>query len=232
MQPNGTVGAIIERQWLHLLALGIALPVLWMMSTSCGCFHHGEFLGISTWSWFWISVEVPIAHQIYVWLCWRFELHRGLLTRWFGDFAFPFYSAIFTVFLVGRLIVITALSVSSAHTIPANDFLLKILACTVAVPVTYLGYSVLRYFGILRAYGLDHFDESNRNRPLVCEGIFRLTANGMYVFGLMALYIPAFWWASRPATVATVFSHLSIWVHCLATELPDMRRLYRDQPTS
>jgi hypothetical protein len=48
----------------------------------------------------------------------------------------------------------------------------------------------------------------------------------MYTFGLMVLYIPALWYASRPALVAAVFGHLYIWVHYFTTELPDMRRIY------
>jgi hypothetical protein len=42
----------------------------------------------------------------------------------------------------------------------------------------------------------------------------------------MVLYLPALWYASRPALVAAVFSHLYIWVHYFATERPDMRRIY------
>jgi hypothetical protein len=226
MKPSGTMSAIFERQWIHLLAITVSVPILWLISRGCACFHSGELWGIDTWTWFWISVEVPIAHQIFVWFCWRLELHRGAMTRWLGGLAFPVYGAIFTVFLVGRLVVITALAISSRGTIPASDSLLKILACFVAIPVVYLGYSVARYFGVLRAYGADHFDEPYRNRPLVREGIFRFTSNGMYIFGLMALYLPALWFGSRPAMVAAVFSHLFIWVHYFATELPDMRRIY------
>jgi protein-S-isoprenylcysteine O-methyltransferase Ste14 len=226
MKPVGSIGAIFERQWLHFLAIVVSVPILWFISRACSCFHHGELWGISTWTWFWISVDVPIAHQIYVWFCWRFELHRGAMTRWFGDLAFLVYGAIFTVFLVGRLVVITALAVSSRDTLPVNDFLLRILACVALIPVAYLGYSVARYFGVLRAFGADHFDESYRNRPLVREGIFRFTSNGMYTFGLMALYIPALWFGSRPAMVAAIFGHLYIWVHYFTTELPDMRSIY------
>jgi hypothetical protein len=226
MKPQGSMAAIFEKQWLHLLGIVVSVPILWFVSRRCACFHHGELWGISTWTWFWISVDVPIAHQIFVWFCWRSELHRGAMSRWFGDLAFPIYGAIFTVFLVARLVVITALAISSRDTIPASITLLKILAGVVALPVAYLGYSVTRYFGVLRAYGADHFDESYHHLPLVREGIFRFTSNGMYVFGLMALYVPALWFGSRPALVAAVFSHLFIWIHYFATELPDMRRIY------
>jgi hypothetical protein len=60
----------------------------------------------------------------------------------------------------------------------------------------------------------------------VREGIFRFNANGMYTFGMMVLYIPALWYASRPALVSAVFAHIYIWVHYFTTERPDIRRIY------
>ena len=220
------MAAIFERQWLHALAIAVSLPVLWLISLNCGCFHRGELWGISTWNWFWISVEIPILHQLLVWFCWRNELHRGLLSRLFGRYGFSIYAVIFSVFLAGRLFAISALSVASRDTLIANTLVLKSLAVVIAFPVAYLMYSVARYFGILRAYGADHFDLSYRSKPIVREGIFRFTSNGMYTFGMMVLYIPALWYASRPALVAAIFGHLYIWVHYFTTELPDMRRIY------
>jgi hypothetical protein len=226
MKEQGSTAAIFERQWLHALALAIMLPVLWQLSLFCGCFHRGELWGISTWNWFWLSVEIPIIHQIFVWFCWRTELHRGLISRLFGRSGFILYVAIFVVFLVSRLIAIGALSVASRNTLPIDQMVLKWAAMIIALPVIYLMYSVARYFGVLRACGADHFDTSYRSKPLEWRGIYRFTSNGMYAFGLMVLYIPALWYASRPALVAAVFGHLYIWVHYFTTEQPDMRRMY------
>jgi hypothetical protein len=226
MRPQGTIGAIFERQWIHALALAVMLPTLWLVSMYCGCFHRGEIVGISTWNWFWISVEIPITHQLFVWFCWRTELHRGLISRVFGRHGFFLYAAIFTGFLVGRLVAVTALAIASHDTLPLHPAVIKSLAVVVAIPVAYLMYSVARHFGILRAYGADHFDQTFRAKPLVRHGIFRLTSNGMYTFGFLVLYIPALWYASRPALVAAVFAHLYIWVHYFTTEVPDMRRIY------
>jgi hypothetical protein len=202
------------------------------MGSFCSCFHRGELWGLSTWTWFWISVEIPIAHQLFVWFCWRTELHRGLISRVFGSLGFGLYSLVFTFFLVARLLTVTALAFVSRDTLPVDPNILQLLAAVATVPVAYLAYSVARYFGVLRAYGADHFDASYRSRPLVREGIFRFTSNGMYTFGLMALYIPALWYASRPALVAAVFGHLYIWVHYFTTELPDMRRIYGTHTTA
>lgn len=225
------MAAIFERQWLHVLALVVMLPILWQISLFCGCFHRGELWGITTWNWFWISIEIAIAHQLFVWFCWRSELHRGLISRVFGRLGFVLYALVFTGFLGARLFAVTVLSMASRATLPVNHTFVQYLAVVLAIPVAYLMYSVIRYFGILRAYGADHFDTSYRKKPLVRRGIFRLTANGMYTFGMMVLYIPALWYASRPALVAAVFAHLYIWVHYFTTELPDMRRIY-GTPTS
>jgi len=226
MKEQGSIAAVFERQWLHALALAVGLPILWLVSMKCGCFHRGELWGISTWNWFWISVEIPIAHQVFVWFCWRTELHRGLISRIFGRHGFFAYAAVFTAFLVARFVSVTALSVASRESLPFNHFTLKLIAVVVAFPVAYLMYSVAQYFTITRAYGADHFDDAYRSKPLVRKGIFRFTSNGMYTFGLMVLYIPALWFASRPALVAAIFGHIYIWVHYFTTERPDMRWIY------
>ena len=226
MKEQGSTGSIFERQWLHILALAVVLPVLWLTSMYCVCFHRGELWGISTWNWFWISVEIPIAHQIFVWFCWRTELHRELISRLFGRFGFTLYAAVFGLFIVLRLVSISALSVASRNSLPIDHATLRRIAILIALPVAYLMYSVVRYFGVLRACGADHFNDTYRSKPFVRMGIFRFTSNGMYIFGMMVLYIPALWFASRPALVAAIFGHLYIWVHYCTTERPDMRRIY------
>ena len=89
-----------------------------------------------------------------------------------------------------------------------------------------LGYSIIKYFSIVRAFGIDHFDESYRSRPLVKEGIFRFTPNAMYIFGFTLLWAPAFYFSSVAALAFAFFSHLYIWVHYFCTEKPDMERIY------
>jgi hypothetical protein len=222
----GSIGAIFERQGLHVVALAVILPALFVISRFCVCFHRGELWGVGTWTWFWIAIEIPIAHQLYVWFCWRTELHRGLLSRIFGSFAFPLYGAIFAAFLVARFVSILILAIASRNTLVVNPEVLRWVAVVVAIPVIYLAYSVARYFTLSRAMGADHFDESYRLMPLETRGIYRFTSNGMYIFGMMALYLPALWYASRPALVAAVFGHVYIWVHFFTTERPDMRRIY------
>jgi protein-S-isoprenylcysteine O-methyltransferase Ste14 len=178
MKLHGMTAAFFERQPLHLLALAIALPTVWLIS------------------------------------------------RAFGPLAFPLYGAVFMAFLVARIVAILLLAIASRDTLPVNLVALRWLAGVVAIPFAYLAYSVVSFFTISRAMGADHFKKSYRSRPLENRGIYRFTSNGMYIYGMMVLYLPALWYASRPALVAAVFGHLYIWVHYFTTEKPDMRRIY------
>jgi len=229
MSKSKSVALIFERQWIHAVVLVLMLVGLWFIARACPCFHRGDLWGIGTWTWFWIAVEIPIAHQVYVWFFWRTELHHGLITRIFGDLGFPIYAAGFSVLFVGRFVAVVALAISSHDTLPLSPALLKLLrplAILLLIPTLYLIYSVMRFFGLRRAYGADHFDESYRSQSFVRQGIFRITSNAMYVFGFLVLWIPGLWFASRPAIVAAVFSHLYIWIHYFTTEKPDMARIY------
>jgi len=225
---NGTskTASFFERQWLHALALMALLVGAWFVARSCPCFHRGEFWGISTWTWFWIAVEVPILHQVFVALFWRAQLHTDLVPRLFGRYGFEVYATLFTVLILARPVVIIILALSSEGSLVGNPAIFKILAVVAAVPAVYLFFSVARFFGFKRAYGIDHFDPSYRSLSLVRQGIFRFTGNAMYTFGFLIVYIPGLWFASRPAIVAAVFSHIYIWVHYLTVEKPDMRHIY------
>lgn len=96
------------------------------------------------------------------------------------------------------------------------------------VSALYLFYSVHRYFGFRRAFGIDHFNASYRTMPFVRQGIFRYPSNGMYVFGFLLLWTAGLWFASVAGLAAALFNHFYIWVHYFATERPDMRRMYGD----
>jgi hypothetical protein len=119
-----------------------------------------------------------------------------------------------------------ALAYANRGSVADEPLLLKIAAIVALVPALYLFYSVKRYFTFRRAFGIDHFDPSMRSVPFVRGGIFRFTANGMYVFGFFLLWVPGLWWASAAALFVALFNHLYIWVHYFATELPDIRRIY------
>jgi hypothetical protein len=154
------------------------------------------------------------------------ELHYSLLSRLFGTKAFAIYAVPFFIFLLARPAFLTALAIASEVTLPVNRTVLYILAAVVAALALYVLYSVLRYFGITRAAGIDHFDPSYRRKPLVKEGIFKSTGNAMYIFGLLALWIPGLLAASAPGLLAAALTHAYIWVHYCTTEKPDMDRIY------
>lgn len=216
----------LERQWIQLVALVIATPALWLISRVCPSYHRGAVWAIGTFTWFWIAVAVPIAHQLWVALFWRAELHGGLASQTFGRASFPLYAAGFAILITGRLVTVTIFAVASSGTLAGPPLLHRTIAAVFAIPVLYLSYSVVRHFGIVRALGADHFFPAYRESPLVSKGIFRFTANGMYTFGMLVLYLPGLWFASGPALVVAAFQHLFIWAHYFATERPDMRRIY------
>ncbi len=216
---------IFERQWLHALGLAVLLALV-AVADDADRVRAGELSGFGSVTWLWAGIVIAVAHQVWVWLCWRLQLHASLLTRAFGDRAFTLYAAVFAILGLSRIPSVVALAIANRDTIAAPTGVLQLLALVCAAPAAYLFYSVSRYFTHRRALGIDHFDDAYRSLPRVKEGIFRYTDNGMYVFGFLLLWIPGLWYASAAALCLALFSHLYIWVHYYATELPDMKRIY------
>jgi len=216
---------VFEKQLAHAMFLGILLFLLSQASRLPG-FWEGEFLGLTTATWFYLSVINTILHQLYVWFCWRTQLHLSLLTNIFGRSAFRVYAAAFGVMIILRPVLITGLAVSNRNTMHANPILMQAVAVILLMPVAYLLFSIVRYFSFTRALGADHFDDSYRSLPLVREGIFRFTPNGMYIFGFFILWAPAIFFSSIAAIALAAFSHFYIWVHYYCTEKSDMKRIY------
>jgi protein-S-isoprenylcysteine O-methyltransferase Ste14 len=216
---------IFQRQPLHLVALLLLVSGLWAASGIEG-FLDGSYRGVDTTTWVLLAAGIAIAHQVYVWFCWRAQLHARLLTRLLGHAAFGSYALVFFFLIVGRFILIIDLAISNRDSLGVDPRLTNTLAILLAIPVVYLTYSVHRYFGFVRATGIDHFDPSYRTLPLVNKGIFRFTRNGMYTFGLLALWIPGLYWRSTAALAVALFGHLYIWVHYYCTEKPDMEHIY------
>jgi hypothetical protein len=222
---DGRVGSILERQWLHALGLLVLLS---------GCYwaarwpavQQGELWGLSSIAWYWTAILAAVAHQVYVWLCWRVELHGKGLTALLGSAAFPAFACGFAIIGIARVVAMFVLAYANQASVALDPLTLKIAAVVALLPALYLFYSVKRYFTFRRAFGADHFDPSVRSMPFVRGGIFRFTSNGMYVFGFLLLWVPALWWASAGALCAALFNHLYIWVHYYATERPDIERIY------
>jgi hypothetical protein len=218
-------GLIFEKQWLHVLLLAILIAAMFVVSGT-DSIRAGSFAGLSSALWLGIAVATAEAHQIFVWFCWRTQLHLALLTRVFGVRAFTVYAILFATLGVLRVIFVFILAFSNRDTLHLNEAALRIGAVIMLIPAIYLFYSVKRYFSFKRALGIDHFDASYRSIPFIKEGIFRFTGNGMYTFGFFLLWFPGLWYASTAALAAALFNHIYIWVHYYSTELPDIRRIY------
>jgi len=201
-------------QWLHaggLLALLTATSAEWVR------------LGQPYPVLFWLAMALPIVHQVFVWLAWRLELRSALTRKVMG---FRGYLTTFFILFGGRFVTLLMLAwvdSGSLHLALLPRVFLTGLCLLLGV---YAMYSVIRYFGLARAAGADHFDPLYRGMPLVRQGIFRFTNNGMYLYAFLLFWAIAIGLNSSAALAVAAFSHAYIWIHFYATEEPDMRFLY------
>ena len=219
---------MFEKQGWHVIFLAVLLAGVATLAQ--GDMLVGSLWGAKTRVWLLTAVVVSVIHQIFVWLFWRLELYYGLITRWFGQNGFPVYKIGFTVLFAARPISILLVGISNNDTLTCPSALMYAVAVLLLIPGIYTMYSVVHYFGMDRAYGIDHFDPSYRDKPFVKQGMFKYTDNAMYKFGFLILWSIALFTLSKAALLAAVFNHLYIWVHFYFTELPDIRRIY-GQPT-
>ena len=215
---------IFERQWLHLLGLVALLAAVTLAMPWAGL-DDGPFrFGSAGW-WVLLAVRLAVVHQVFVWFCWRTELHAGMLSRLFGAGGFPTYAVFFVALGGARFAAALTVAWVDRGSLAPESLALKGAALLMLLPVAYMFWSIRRFFGVRRALGADHFDAAYRTMPLVREGIFRWTPNAIYTFGPFVLWAAALWWSSRAALVTAAFNHLYIWVHWFATEKPDLRRI-------
>lgn len=216
---------VFEKQLWHYLLLPVLLTGLVIISSTEG-FLRGDFLNVSTKTWFLLAAAIPIVHQFYVWFCWRTQLHYSLITRLFGRAGFVCYSIIFLIFLISRLTLLIFLAISNKNSLDANPILLYGLSIVFWLLGLYVFYSIQKYFTLRRAMGVDHFDPSYRGAGLVRKGVFKYTPNAMYTVGLLFLWIPGLLFSSKAALAVVLFSHIYVWIHYYCTEKPDMKRIY------
>ena len=201
-------------QLLHFFCLGILLVLTWAAWIYLGKPFPGTF---------WIAMAVPIAHQLFVWLAWRLELRSAQISQTIG---FRGYVILFFLLFGGRFISLIVLAWMDRGSLQLTFLPQVIVTVMLVLPGIYAMYSVQRYFGMMRASGADHFDSRYRTMPLVDEGIFRFTKNGMYLYAFLLFWAIAIGFNSAAALVVAAFSHAYIWVHYYATEKPDMDYLY------
>jgi len=223
------LGKVLKYQQWHFFALIALLSLIYIYAQSDETFLNGRLWGMSTLAWYLFAISVPIIHQIYVLIVWRSELHFKSFSKLFGEKGFKFYKVGFSMFMLSRIISIVLLACSNSMTLKLNSIYSYTLSVLLFIPASYLFYSVVKYFGIDRAVGVDHFyPEKARNEPFVNQGIFKYTANGMYKYGVLILWIPGILLQSKAALSLALFSHLYIWVHYYFTELPDIKIIYDD----
>jgi hypothetical protein len=201
-------------QALHAACVVLLLAVVWVI---------WAWLGRPFPTAFWIAISFPIVHQVFVWVAWRLELVSSATSKTIG---FGGYIVGFFLLFGGRFVSLFALA-----WMDRGSLHLPILPWVVVVGIltalgVYAMYSVMRFFGMARAAGADHFDTRYRNMPFVKEGIFRFTSNGMYVYAFLLFWAIAVGFNSSAALTVAAFSHAYIWVHFYATEKPDMDYLY------
>jgi hypothetical protein len=214
-----------EGQGKHLLALLVLmLPLMWFACQPGSL--EGYWLDQSTSRWYWIAVAIPPVHQFGTMLLWRFELYGKKLSGALGDQAFKLFLAFFVPGLAGRPLSMIALAVADRNTVSAPAWVLDVIALIMLPIVIYLLYSVLRYFGLKRAAGADHFYEEYRSLPMVDKGIYWFMPNAMYMVGFFLVWMPGLIWASRAALLVAAFQHTLIWAHYHFTEKPDMQHIY------
>lgn len=201
-------------QLLHFASLAFLLALTWMVWT---------YLMKPFPLAFWSAIAFPVIHQLFVWLAWRFELRSSAISNSIG---FQSYVVLFFLLFGGRFISLLALAWLDQGSLQL-PLIPRVLATIILLLIgIYAMYSVKRYFGMKRASGADHFDSRYRDMPLVKEGIFRFTSDGMYIYAFMLFWAIAIGFNSIAALTVAAFSHAYIWVHFYATEKPDIEFIY------
>ena len=219
------ISKVFERQIILYVLLGILIALVYRGLGIPGILA-GRLMGIATETWLYVSLAIAIAHHTYVWFCWRMQLHFKIITNFMPKRGFHLYAAGFFILFFLRLLSILLLAISNRGSMGANIIVLHAVSAIAAVPAVYTLYSVYKYFGLLRATGQDHFDESYRNRPFEKRGMFKYSKNAMYTYGLLIVIIPGLLFNSRAGLVVGVFNYIYAWIHYYTLELPDIKRIY------
>jgi len=217
---------VFEGQLQHLMLLILlAAGALYLAEPTL---NGDSWLGLAERQWLQIGIIIVIIHQVLGWFVFRFQLVYQLLTRLLGKLALPLWGIVFMPFLIARPLLVFALGLADRGTLPGPSNLYLLAGIVLLIPSLYAMWSVVKHFGISRALGGDHFYEKFRQMPLVKDGIYKFTSNGMYGVVFLGLWAIALLLQSRAALVYALFQHAYIWVHMYCTEGPDMRILYED----
>jgi hypothetical protein len=228
IRATSTLADMVEGQAQHLLILALILcGAAWLLQHTE---PRGQFLGLSSLGWAWVSIWLAVAHQVIVAIVFRAQLHRGLLTRRYGGDDLKVWGLVFFPLLAARPVTLTItawLDRGSIDLWRPGEILLGLL---LIVPAVMTMRSVIRHFGFVRAMGGDHFGDEFLHMPRVREGMFRYSDNAMYSFAFLGLWGIALLCGSWQALIVALVQHAYIWVHMYCVESPDMRWLYGPPP--
>jgi len=162
------------------------------------------FLGICAKSWFLFSMLTPLLHQGYVWLCWRSELCWQTISKTIG---FKFYVIIFFILGILRLSSI-GLCFADYGTWYTPGWIALTISVLIFIPFVYTLYSIKKYFGFMRATGIDHFDPSYKDIPFERRGIFKWSSNAMYTFAVAVFFGFAISSGSKAMFIFAVYTYI------------------------
>jgi len=180
------------------------------------------FLGVSAKNWFFFSMMTPLLHQSYVWLCWRSELCWKTISRTIG---FKAYTVIFFIIAILRLSGI-GLCFADYGSWFTPGWIAWSVSVLIFIPFIYTIYSIKKYFGFMRATGIDHFDPSYKDKPFEKKGIFKWSSNAMYTFAIPVFFGFAFSSGSKAMFVFAAYSFIGTWLHYFCTEKEDFKVIY------
>ena len=164
----------------------------------------------------------PLLHQGYVWLCWRSELCWKTISRTIG---FKAYAVIFIMIMILRLSGI-GLCFADYGSWFTPGWIAWGVSVLIFIPFVYTIYSIKKYFGFMRATGIDHFDPKYRDIPFEKRGIFKWSSNAMYTFAIPVFFGFAFSSGSKAMFIFAAYSFIGAWLHYFCTEKEDFKVIY------
>lgn len=215
---------ILEGQPQHLgLALLLTVGAFaWLSPSETGA----RFLFLTPVQWAKLSIILAIVHQVMVAVVFRLQLHRGVLTRLFGERDLEIWTKMFLPLLVARPITVILTGWADDTSINEPRWAELLVGLALIALAAWVMHSVLKHFTIRRAVGGDHFRDEIAALPMVREGAFKFTSNAMYGLAFFGLWGIALLFDSWNALVVAFFQHCYIWVHWYCTEKSDMEWLY------
>lgn len=224
--PKSPIHSFFENQLWQLLVLAF-LFISFSFGYEYLTVPQGSWFGLTTKQWFWVALVSPIIHQTYIWLCWRGELYFKTVTRVFGRPGFQIFSLGFALLIFVRFFSIVAVCLADYQSFAIPAAIRFPLAFFLHLPALYAIYSVIRYFGIRRIPGEDHFrPEEYRGKAFVRQGMYRYSSNVMYVYIGLLFVATAVLCASKAGLLITLYMYATVWTHYFCTEKPDIRYIY------